>query len=114
MADSAFEAWYGEVEGFALRAERLTGPKDELQAAFEAGVEAERERCAKIAETDADWSAFQRRPKPDHMGQETNAFAPRDDDGTYPTAANVFAYTTGIATGRAIAAAIRNPPEQPA
>ena len=61
MPDSAFEAWYGEVEGFALRAERLTGPKDELQAAFEAGVEAERERCAKIAETDADWSAFQRR-----------------------------------------------------
>ena len=37
MADSAFEAWYFEQEGFALRAERLTGPKDELQAAFEAG-----------------------------------------------------------------------------
>lgn len=37
MPDSAFEAWYSEREGFSLRAERLTGPKDELQAAFEAG-----------------------------------------------------------------------------
>lgn len=37
MPDSAFDAWYNEIEGFALRAERLTGPKDELMAAFEAG-----------------------------------------------------------------------------
>ena len=40
MPDSAFDAWYNEIEGFALRAERLTGPKDELQAAFEAGAAA--------------------------------------------------------------------------
>lgn len=46
MTDSAFDAWYGEVEGYAVRAERLTAPKDELEAAFEAGVEAERERAA--------------------------------------------------------------------
>ena len=50
MSDSAFDAWYNEIEGFALRAERLTGPKGELMAAFEAGVEAERERAAKVAE----------------------------------------------------------------
>lgn len=50
MPDSAFDAWYNEIEGFALRAERLTGPKDELMAAFEAGAEAERERAAKVAE----------------------------------------------------------------
>ena len=37
MPDSAFDAWYNEIEGFALRAERLTGPKAELMAAFEAG-----------------------------------------------------------------------------
>lgn len=50
MPDSAFDAWYNEIEGFALRAERLTGPKDELMAAFEAGRAAERERCAKVAD----------------------------------------------------------------
>ena len=50
MPDSAFDAWYNEIEGFALRAERLAGPKAELMAAFEAGVEAERERCAKVAD----------------------------------------------------------------
>lgn len=44
MTDSAFEAWYSEREGFSLRAERLTGPKDELQAAFEAGRAAAIER----------------------------------------------------------------------
>lgn len=71
-------------------------------------IQAERERAAKIAEADTDWTTFQRNRKPDHLGQETNAFAPPADDGTYPTAANVFAYTTGIATGRAIAAAIRS------
>lgn len=58
MPDSAFDAWYNEIEGFALRAERLTAPKDELMAAFEAGAvaawdratAAERERAAKVAE----------------------------------------------------------------
>jgi len=44
---------------------------------------AERERCARIAETDTDWTPF-------------------------------FAYTTGIAAGRAIAAAIRKPTPYPA
>jgi hypothetical protein len=39
-----FDAWLNEREGFGIRAERLTGPKDELMAAFEAGVEAERGR----------------------------------------------------------------------
>ena len=52
---------------------------------------AERERCARIAE-----------------------IAPPADDGTYPSAVNVFAYTTGIAAGRAIAAAIRKPTPYPA
>lgn len=51
---------------------------------------AERERCARIAETDTDWTPFQR------------------------NAVNVFAYTTGIAAGRAIAAAIRKPTPYPA
>ena len=50
---------------------------------------AERERCARIAETDTDWTPFQRN-------------------------SNVFAYTTGIAAGRAIAAAIRKPTPYPA
>jgi len=51
MTDSAFEAWYSEREGFSLRAERLTGPKDELQAAFEAGVAAAMEAAKQPIET---------------------------------------------------------------
>ena len=87
MADrNAFDAWYGEVEGFAIRAERLTGPKDELQAAFEAGAIAERERAAVIAE--------------EH--QVATSGKPNDYTNGYNAAAEI------------IAAAIRNPPEQPA
>ena len=37
MSYQSFEDWYQEIEGFALRAERLTGPIEELRAAFEAG-----------------------------------------------------------------------------
>lgn len=81
MPDSAFDAWYNEIEGFALRAERLTGPRDELMAAFEAGVEAERVRCAKVA---------------DEYGKEA------------------WGLTEEEHAANAIAAAIRNPPEQPA
>lgn len=33
----SFDDWYQEIEGSALRAERLKGPVDELRAAFEAG-----------------------------------------------------------------------------
>lgn len=76
---------------------------------------AERERCARIAETDTDWTPFQRNSKREALtGAETNAFAPPADDGTYPSAVNLFAYTTGIAAGRAIAAAIRKPTPYPA
>lgn len=69
---------------------------------------AERERAAQIAERDADWTAFARQSKRDWKGDETNAFAAADDCHL-PTPANVFAYTTGIAAGRAIASAIRSP-----
>jgi hypothetical protein len=31
-----FDDWYHEIEGFALRAERLMSPEKELRAAFEA------------------------------------------------------------------------------
>mgnify|MGYP006908206875 CR=1 FL=1 len=37
MFYASFDDWYHEIEGFALRAERLTSPIDELRAAFEAG-----------------------------------------------------------------------------
>ncbi len=36
----SFDDWYQEIEGFGLRAERLTAPTDELRAAFEAGQQA--------------------------------------------------------------------------
>ncbi len=68
---------------------------------------AERERCARIAETDTDWTVFQRRPKTDWKGDQTNVYAAPDDEHM-PTPANVFAYANGIAAGRAIAAAIRS------
>ena len=32
-----FDDWHSEVEGFAMRCERLEGPTDELRAAFAAG-----------------------------------------------------------------------------
>lgn len=65
---------------------------------------AERERCARIAETDTDWTPFQRNSKREALtGAETNA-----------TLTALFAYTTGIAAGRAIAAAIRKPTPYPA
>jgi len=79
-----------------------------LSGAIAAALHSERERCAKIAETDTDWTLFQRQSKRDPLsGAETNVFAGPEDDGTYPTAKNVFAYTTGIAAGRAIASSIR-------
>lgn len=53
---------------------------------------AQQERCARIAETDTDWTPFQRNSKREAL----------------------FAYTTGIAAGRAIAAAIRKPTPYPA
>tara|TARA_R100001086_G_scaffold146208_1_gene77301 strand:- start:56 stop:403 length:348 start_codon:yes stop_codon:yes gene_type:complete len=34
---ASFDDWYQEVEGFALRAERLASPVNELRAAFDAG-----------------------------------------------------------------------------
>lgn len=34
---ASFDDWYQEIEGFAVRAERLKGPVDELRAAFDAG-----------------------------------------------------------------------------
>lgn len=77
-----------------------------LSIAILAAQEAQRERDAKIAEADADWTEFARRPKTNWKGDQTNVFAAPDDEHL-PTPANVFAYTTGIAAGRAIAAAIR-------
>jgi len=67
------------------------------------------ERCARIAETDADWTAFRRRSRKDwKTGEETNIFvAPDNPDESFPSDANIFAYKTGIAAGAAIAAAIR-------
>ena len=34
---ASFDDWYTEIIGVSLRAEQLTGPVDELRAAFEAG-----------------------------------------------------------------------------
>ncbi len=71
--------------------------------------EEQKERDARIAERDADWTAFARQPKKDwKTGAETNSFAPMDDPGeTFPTPVAVFAYANGIAAGAVIAAAIR-------
>lgn len=90
MPDSAFDAWYNEIEGFALRAERLTGPKAELMAAFEAGVEAERERCAKVCEQQAQEFLSPQYASNQPLGSLTERFACDE-----------------------CASAIRNPPEQP-
>lgn len=37
VAYRTFDDWHSEIEGFAMRCERLDGPVDELRAAFAAG-----------------------------------------------------------------------------
>jgi hypothetical protein len=99
------EGCWSEERGCML--DKLSEARAEVERLREA-LRREGEECAKIAEADTDWTLFQRQSKPDPLsGKETNVFAGPDDDGTYPTAKNVFAYTTGLAAGRAIAAAIR-------
>ena len=34
---TSFDEWYQEIQSFSLRAEYMSGPVDELRAAFEAG-----------------------------------------------------------------------------
>jgi hypothetical protein len=88
--------------------ERLQFTTDGLARIAARAILAERERCAKVAERDADWTAFSRQPRKDwKTGDETNVFAAPDDE-QLPTPAGVFGYTNGIAAGRAIAAVIRS------
>lgn len=58
---SAFDDWLNEREGFALRAERVEFNLEWMQAAFQAGAEAQRERDAKTVE---DWMQFHPNPRP--------------------------------------------------
>lgn len=82
-----------------------------LSQAYERGQESMRERAAKAAERDADWTAFRRRNSVNWKGEETNMFAaPPDPDDTMPNDANVFAYGIGILAGEVIASTIRSLP----
>jgi hypothetical protein len=108
--------WAMEAAMEALKAARPAydsqGQYDQhWESVARALVSAERrgiERAAKVAERDADWTAFRRRNSVNWKGEETNVFsAPPDPDDTMPTDANVFAYGIGILTGEVIAAAIR-------
>jgi hypothetical protein len=71
VAYRTFDDWHSEIEGFAMRCERLDGPVDELRAAFAAGqsgmrlTDAEREALKHFAAIDG----------PQYLPQTTSAAA---------------------------------------